>query len=175
MKPGIHRIVSFVITAVFVVLALFLFMGNSRLGLPVSAQTVPTPTPAIVEFDQNAALATLRERIKGKEKEPSASVFKDIRILKDKPAGALLAIMEMGFSRSLGVTCTHCHIADKWESDEKPQKQIARDMWAMAAKINGDLLNNIKNLKSASPTVNCTTCHRGQITPAVNLPMPAKS
>jgi hypothetical protein len=96
-------------------------------------------------------------------------------MMKDRPAGQFLAVMEFGFARSLGVTCTHCHVPDKWESEEKTQKQTARDMSAMVAKINGELLKGIKNLKSASPTINCTTCHRGQVTPALNLPMPSSN
>jgi hypothetical protein len=77
--------------------------------------------------------------------------------------------MEMGYARSLGVNCTHCHTPEKWESEDKPQKQIARDMAAMVAQINGTHLKNIKNLKSENPVVNCTTCHRGEIKPALNL------
>jgi len=68
------------------------------------------------------------------------------------------------------VTCTHCHVPEKWESDEKAQKPIAREMAGMMAKINGELLKGIKNLKSETPTVNCTTCHRGEVKPALNLP-----
>lgn len=161
--------------------ALTLFGGIFSLGLLNStptqfgstfAQAMPSPTPAAA-FDQAAALAKLREQIKGKENEPAASVFKNIQMLKTAPAGRLLAIMEIGYSRSLGVNCTHCHVPDKWESEEKPQKQIARDMVAMMGRINGDLLKNIKNLKSENPTVNCTTCHRGEIKPALNLPKAA--
>lgn len=77
--------------------------------------------------------------------------------------------MEMGFSRSLGVNCTHCHNLENWPSDEKPQKQIARDMMQMVGKINGELLAKIENLESDNPSVNCTTCHRGQVKPALNL------
>ena len=83
-------------------------------------------------------------------------------------------VYSFGYARSLGVNCTHCHVPDKWESEDKPQKQIGRDMSAMVAKINGEMLKGIKNLTSASPTINCTTCHRGQVIPALNLPAPAK-
>ena len=143
----------------------------------VSAQTngssaAPTPTPS--EFNQAEAIAKLREQIKGKEQEPAEKVFKNVQMMKTVPAGRFLAIMEVGYARSLGVNCTHCHAPEKWESDEKNTKQIARDMAAMVAAINGQLLKNIKNLKSENPTVNCTTCHRGQVKPALNLPVPAK-
>ncbi len=132
---------------------------------------IPTPTPedAAKPFDQDAALAKLRESIKGHEKEPAETVFKNIQKLKGVPAGRMLAIMQFGYARSLGVNCTHCHTPDKWESEDKRQKQITRDMAAMSARINGELLKGIKNLKSEAPTINCTTCHRGQIIPALDM------
>lgn len=163
--------------ALALVIAAFAFYGIVTIFNPktyILAQTSvssPTPTPA-TEFNQAEALAKLREQIKGKESEPAEKVFKNIQMMKTIPAGRLLAIMEMGYARSLGANCTHCHVPEKWESEEKPTKQIAREMMAMVGKINGELLKNIKNLKSESPTVNCTTCHRGQVKPALNLPMP---
>ena len=140
----------------------------------VHAQTATTPAPA--DFDQKAAIAKLREQIKGKEQLPASEVFKNIQtpMLKQRPAAQLLAVMEFGFARSLGVNCTHCHVPDKWDSEEKPQNQIAREMSAMAARINNELLKGIKNLKSETPTINCTTCHRGEVKPALNLPPPPK-
>jgi hypothetical protein len=143
-----------------------------RSASTVFAQTTPTPTSA--EFDQKAAIAKLREQIKGHETEPASTVFKNIQtaFLKTRPAGQLLAVMDVAYSRSLGVNCTHCHVPDKWESDEKPTKQIARDMSAMMLRINGELLKPIKNLKSENPVINCTTCHRGEVKPALNLPTP---
>jgi hypothetical protein len=137
-----------------------------------AAQTAATPTPAPV-FDQTAAVAKLKEQIKGKEKELAPAVFKNVQTMKNTTAERFLAVMEFGFARSLGVNCTHCHIPDKWEAEDKPQKQIAREMSAMVATINKELLRNIKNLKSETPIVNCTTCHRGDVKPALNLPQPA--
>ena len=129
-----------------------------------SAQTAPTPAAA---FDQAAAIAKLREQIKGREQEPAEKVFKNIQMpnLKPIPAARLLAIMEIGYARSLGVNCTHCHVPEKWEADDKPQKPIA----AMMTRINSEMLKGIKNLRSPQPTINCTTCHRGEIKPAQNL------
>lgn len=160
--------------ALILVIAAFGLFGAARFaGRPngVIAQTAATtPTPAPPPFDQAAALAKLREQIKGRETEPAEKVFKNMQMLKQMPAGRLLAVMEMGYARSLGVNCTHCHVPDKWEAEDKPQKQVARDMWAMMGNINSQLLKGIKNLRSESPTVNCTTCHRRQIKPALNLP-----
>ncbi len=149
-----------------VILGFTLSMQMDLTEKSVSAQAAPTPAP----FDQKAALAKLREQIKGKENDPAPTVFKNIQTMKNTPAGRLLSVMEMGFARSLGVDCTHCHVPDKWEIEDKPQKQIARDMSNMVSTINRDLLKNIKNLKNASPIVNCTTCHRGEVKPALNLP-----
>ena len=147
---------------------------NVRAGENQNSAGPPT-TQTEKPFDQSHALSKLRESIAGKENEPAEKVFKNIQLLKGIPAARLLRIMELGYSRSLGVTCTHCHVPGEWEKDEKPTKQIARDMSAMVTAINTQHLKQIKNLKSENPVINCTTCHRGQIKPALNLPEPPKS
>lgn len=164
-------------SALFVIFVFALFVSGvifspSKFEKSAAAQTSPTPTPA--EFNQAEAIAKLKEQIKGKEQEPAEKVFKNVQMMKTVPAGRLLAIMEMGYARSLGVNCTHCHVPEKWESEEKMTKQVAREMSAMVGTINNSLLKNVKNLKSENPTVNCTTCHRGQVKPALNLPVPAQ-
>ncbi len=121
------------------------------------------------EFDQEEALAALREEIKGMEDQPASEVFQNIKVMQQVPAGRLLRIMEFGFSRSLGVTCMHCHNPNNFADEDKRQKQITRDMMALAGKINNELLPAVANLDSDNPTVNCTTCHRGEVTPALNL------
>ena len=121
-------------------------------------------------FNQEQALTQLRAEISGKENQPAEQVFKNIQLLKGLPAGRLLAVMQIGYSKSLGVDCTHCHVAGQWEKEDKPTKQITRDMSAMAKAINTEYLKKIKNLTNANPVVNCTTCHRGQVKPALNLP-----
>ena len=121
-------------------------------------------------FDQSQKLDDLRKQIAGKENQPAEQVFKNIQMFKGVPAARLLRIMELGYSRSLGVNCTHCHVVDQWDKDDKPTKPIAREMAKMAQTINNDLLKNIKNLKGPNPIVNCTTCHRGETKPALNLP-----
>jgi hypothetical protein len=165
------RIVAVLTTALLFSAA---WLVSARLSANVRAsenQNAAAPTPQTeTAFDQQQALAKLRESIAGKENEPAEKVFKNIQLLKGIPAARLLRIMELGYSRSLGVTCTHCHVPAAWEKDDKPTKQIARDMAAMAANINKEQLPKIKNLKSENPAVNCTTCHRGQIKPALNLP-----
>lgn len=126
------------------------------------------PPPAAV-FDQDKAIAELQKQIAGKEDLPATEVFRNITQYKGVSAGRLLRIMELGFSRGLGVKCTHCHVAGEWDRDDKATKQTAREMSRMVATINGDLLKKIPNLRSSNPAVNCTTCHRGQIRPALEL------
>jgi hypothetical protein len=168
------RIVAVLTTAVIFSAAWLVsarLTGNGRAG--ENQNSAGAQTPQIEKpFDQTQALAKLRESIAGKENEPAEKVFKNIQLLKGIPAGRLLRVMELGYSRSLGVTCTHCHVPAEWEKEDKPTKQIARDMAAMVSAINNQHLKQIKNLKSETPMVNCTTCHRGQIKPALNLPEP---
>ncbi len=174
MKTEWQRISALLVIFAFGVFALVMLVFSPRFENSVIAQTVASPTPSpSPEFDQAATIAKLKEQIKGRENEPAEKVFKNIQSMKGTPAGRLLAIMEFGYARSLGVNCTHCHVAEKFESEDKPTKQIAREMAVMVKTINGELLKNINGLKSESPTINCTTCHRGQVKPALNLP-PAK-
>lgn len=144
------------------------FDQTEQAGLLPPAQIESTSVDTS-EFDQAKALEALREEIKGKEDLPSKEVFKNIEVMKKVPAGRLLRIMEFGFGRSLGVTCTHCHNPNNFADEDKPQKQVTRDMMEMAGKINNELLPAISNLESIDPTINCTTCHRGEVKPALGL------
>ena len=142
-------------------------------GSPVATQTPAPVQNAEPVFNQAKAIADLERAIAGKEELPATEVFKNITQYKGVTAGRLLRIMELGFSRSLGVTCTHCHVPDKWELEDKTTKQTAREMSRMVSEINGELLKKIPNLRSTNPSVNCTTCHRGQTRPALDLPLAA--
>jgi hypothetical protein len=139
-------------------------------GAPSNAAAQASPPKDSVTLERERYVAEVRQSIAGKETLPAPQVFKNIKMLTDVPAGRLLAIMNMGYGKSLGVSCTHCHVPGEWDREDKTQKQTARDMSRMAATINNDLLKNIPNLKGPNAIVNCTTCHRGQVTPALNLP-----
>ena len=122
-----------------------------------------------IEKDRAKYVALVLEKIKGKENLPADSVFKNIKMFKGIPAKRLLAIMNMGYSNSLGISCGHCHNTDDFASEEKKQKEIARQMAAMNKEINNNLLKNIAGLQSDPAIINCTTCHRGQLKPALDL------
>jgi len=113
-------------------------------------------------------------RIAGHEKEPASKVFKNMQLpgLKDVPAANLINIMNLGYSRALGVTCTHCHVEQDFSSDEQRPKRAAREMAVMHRAIN-EQLKTMQNLeiKPEERLINCSTCHRGAVNPrSVQLP-----
>ena len=132
--------------------------------------------PGAVRADSDTA-AVLRDslmnamlrRIAGKESLPADSVFLNVKRLGAFPAGTFVRVMG-SFAKALGVSCGHCHTVGQWDAEDKPQKQVAREMWAMMGRINTELLPAIPNLRSPRPIVNCTTCHRGQVKPALDMP-----
>lgn len=138
------------------------------LALPALAQSAGPVSDSVTASRERFARDVLAS-IAGREHLPADSVFRNIESLKGVPAGRLVRMMNMGFGRSLGVSCDHCHDTDRWESDEKRPKEIARRMLAMVETINRELLPKIEHLKSDQPTVNCTTCHRGATKPALNM------
>ena len=174
MQTLIQRSLAICSIILFAAFAVVVFSGGIELSPTANARekASPTPTPKPV-FYQKAAITKLKEQIKGREKEPAGGVFKNVRDFAKAPAERLLAIMEFGYARSLGVDCTHCHTPDDWDSDSKQAKRTAREMRAMANKINGELLPSITAFKDRTgrdrAVVNCTTCHRGQVKPATNL------
>jgi len=148
-------------------------VSSAKPEAPTSAVTAPgtgrSEAEGIAAERLHLARAVLAS-IAGREKEPAGQVFKNVKRLGAVPAIQLIAIMNTAYAKSLGVSCSHCHVVGEWASDAKPQKQIARDMAAMAATINSQLLAAIPNLRGPDPVVNCTTCHRGSIKPALDLP-----
>ncbi|MDX1419143.1 MAG: c-type cytochrome, partial [Rubricoccaceae bacterium] len=99
----------------------------------------------------------------------------------DIPPEGLRAVMR-SFTRALDVRCHHCHVGEEgqdfleWDfaSDEKPEKEIAREMMRMTRQINLELLPAIEGLHGfedgprpdpADWLVTCWTCHRGEVHP----------
>jgi len=122
-----------------------------------------------LEKDRLKFMNEVMASIKGKEKWPADSVFKNIKVIVGESsvsAEHLLWMMNWGWSKELGVSCSHCHTPGKWDSDSLSAKNIARGMWTMRVKINNELLPSITGLDySANPKVSCITCHRGKPVP----------
>ncbi len=112
----------------------------------------------------NEKLGDVKKSIAGQEDKPASEVFKNLQMFKELKAGEIPGTMET-WSRSLGTSCKHCHVVDQWAKDDKPEKQIGRDMLQMMGEINSKLLANIKNLDSKNPKIACWTCHEGRIKP----------
>ena len=144
-------------------------MGHMISILAILLTGGPTQDPAPRERNKN--IVALEESIKGKENEPAEQVWKNIELFKGQPASRVLRVMEFAFTPALGVSCDHCHEPGRWESDEKKPKLTARKMWAMQRELS-QKLKTITGKENAA--VNCTTCHRGDLTPALNLQGPPR-
>ena len=91
---------------------------------------------------------------------------------KDIPVRALLDTMG-SFTRALGVRCNYCHVGNEGEplstydfpSDQKPEKNKAREMLRMVGAINGEYLTKLVDRRTPSINVTCMTCHRGVAQP----------
>ena len=146
--------------------------STSTQSTAASQSTAPAPTPAApdsVTAERNRYANEVLASIKGRENAPAESVFKNLKVLGGFPAQRLVLAMNQGWGKALGVSCTHCHVAGDWANDLKKPKDIARDMVRMGNVISKQLAS-IQGLNDRRPIVNCTTCHRGQLKPALNLP-----
>ena len=109
------------------------------------------------------------------DKRPAEQVYKNIQTLKGLPAGRWTMLMTM-FSRSLGVDCTYCHVANEFEKDDKPAKLMARKMLGLTGAI-------AREIYKGPTSINCYTCHKGKTqpdsfpppTPAGSSPKPVES
>jgi hypothetical protein len=137
--------------------------GSQRVPLTDSARRV---RDSLNSARRDSASAMILRSIAGRENLPAESVFKNIKILKGVPAGRLVNIMNMGFGRSLGVSCGFCHVPGKWDLDDKKEKDTARLMFSMVQTINRDYMAKVPNDSGPPPVVNCFTCHRGLAHPA---------
>jgi len=146
----------------------------STTSAPVAAPTAMTMATSAAPPDSFAAgrervVSGMLQRIAGKEKAPAESVFQNIKTLKGIPAGQLLTIMNESFGHGLGVSCSFCHVPGQWASDQKPNKDVAREMVAMVGRLNTDL-KSIRNLPDSNPMMGCITCHRVQQKPVLINP-----
>ena len=106
--------------------------------------------------------------------QPPAQKFKNLKVLpKNISKDELDEVMD-GFKAGLGVKCGYCHSPMKdnpkrmdFASDEKPEKETARDMMRMTAKINKKYFHEMKTKEGkAMVAVSCITCHNGKTEPA---------
>lgn len=92
---------------------------------------------------------------------------KNLKVLpKNIPHEVLHKVMD-DWATALGVHCNFCHARGDdgkmdFASDAKPEKNMARDMYKMAAKINNKYFEGKKDsLGMVVGDIKCITCHRG--------------
>jgi len=141
-----------------------------QVDAPATARPAATPAaqePSNQEINDRYQ-RQIAEQIGSRKSEPAGQVFKNIQIdgLKNVPAETFLVIMNVGYSRALGVRCTHCHVEEDFSIDTKRPKRAAREMAVMHRMIN-QRLGEMQNLEPppAKRSINCFSCHRGAIDP----------
>jgi hypothetical protein len=102
----------------------------------------------------------------------------NLRVLQALPEAQLFPLMNL-VADSLGVRCDYCHVQANpdftktpanlggwlWNSDDKPQKQKAREMMRMVIALNATQF-------AGAQRVTCYTCHRGATQPDRLPPLP---
>jgi Photosynthetic reaction centre cytochrome C subunit len=97
---------------------------------------------------------------------------KNLKVLpKDSSPDKLRAVMT-GFTRSLGVRCSYCHVGEEGKpldtydfvSDKNSKKNVARGMLKMLGDVNKDL-KKIQPEKAERVNMWCHTCHHGRPLP----------
>lgn len=93
--------------------------------------------------------------------------FKNLKVLPKGIKEQQLDQVMHEWSHALNVHCNFCHArgADgkmDFASDEKPEKNMARDMYKMAASINKKYFKGVKDSTGMiSGDIKCVTCHHG--------------
>lgn len=126
------------------------------------------PKPGNGASEVSAGLANLpRERRQliesidpGPDKNKSSEqAYQNIQVLNEMPAAGMARTMAV-FTVALGVECSHCHLADQWDDDDKPAKQTTREMIQMVTGIK-------QTFAETQGSVTCWSCHRGNLKPQI--------
>lgn len=131
------------------------------------------PNPIAQDSARRAQVDSIMRMIAGREREPSGTVFKNVKLLKQMPAGEFLKNMDVNYGRGLGMSCGNCHVLGKYDEDTRKNKRVAREMQEMTDYINSVRLASIKELDEDYVKVTCVTCHAGSGHPKATMPVPA--
>lgn len=96
----------------------------------------------------------------------------NLQVLPSDWPGTRLRPVMTGFTRALGVRCSHCHVGEEGQplstydfpSDDNPNKVRAREMLRLLGSVN-DHLKNIEPSGDQRVNMWCHTCHRGRPRP----------
>ena len=104
--------------------------------------------------------------------QPDNRTPKNLQVLPTNwPRDSVIRVMRI-FTASLGVRCQYCHVGREgmpldsfdFASDEKPQKETAREMMRLTRAVNADIERiRVKpaGMNTTALRVTCATCHRG--------------
>ena len=150
-------------------LALVWVVSCSSGATPSAASSAVPPQVDTVQAQNDSIARAVLARIGPRQSQPAESVFTNLQIpwLKPVPARTLVGIMNGGYAKALGVTCSHCHVTTDFASDAKRPKLAAREMAVMHRMINQELgkMEHIATPKTSNRAINCMTCHRGAVDP----------
>jgi hypothetical protein len=93
--------------------------------------------------------------------------YKNVKVLKDIPAGDLLPTMEY-ITVAVGMQCGNCHDPRHFDNDDKRDKKSARNMMQLTFALDDTLFNGHRQ-------ITCYTCHRGSNAAAVNPELPGET
>ena len=103
---------------------------------------------------------------------PADPIYKNLKVLPKNITHDELDSVMHHFNNSLGVKCGFCHAAQKdnsrkldFASDEKGEKNAARDMMRMTNRINKKFFHYKKDTEHPVAPVTCITCHNGKAHP----------
>ncbi len=96
----------------------------------------------------------------------------NLQVLPSDWPGKRLRAPMTGFTRALGVSCSHCHVGEEGQplstydfaSDDNPNKNRAREMLRMLGSVN-EHLDKIEPSGDKPVNMWCHTCHRGRPRP----------
>jgi tetratricopeptide (TPR) repeat protein len=96
----------------------------------------------------------------------------NLKVLPEDTKAQKLRSTMMGFTRALGVRCSHCHVGEEgkplstydFPSDKNPNKDRAREMLRMLATIQ-QTLAKIEPSDPVRVNMGCVTCHQGRPRP----------
>ncbi len=133
------------------------------------------PNPMAQDTARRKQVDSILVAIAGRENEPAGTVFKNVKVLKDMPAGAFVRNMDTVYGRGLGMSCANCHVMGQYDGETRKNKRVARDMQVMQNYINSVQLSGIKELDEDYTKVSCVTCHAGSGHPKNTMAVPMPS
>lgn len=108
---------------------------------------------------------------------PPKPTFKNLKVLPKNISHDDLDKVMDEWKAALGVRCNFCHSPRKddpkkmdFASDDKPEKEMARDMYRMTARINKKYFHYKQGDTTAVAPVGCMTCHHGKEHPESSVP-----